>query len=77
MLPCYKPGSHLQTDWVTNQHSRGSALQSCSYQMCHKHQKPVRIFKVCMLHTAKPCALWLCKPELYGDNSDYGWVLII
>ena len=77
MLPRYKPGSHLQTDWVTNQHSRGSALQSCSYQMCHKHQKPVRIFKVCMLHTAKPCALWLCKPELYGDNSDYGWVLII
>ena len=32
-------------------------MQSCSYQMCHKQQKPVDIFKVGMLHTAKPCVL--------------------
>ena len=45
--------------------------------MHDKYQKPVDILKDCMLHTAEPYDLWLHKPELYRDNSDCGWLLII
>ena len=36
--------------------------------MRDKHQKPVDIFKKCMLRSAKPCAPRSRKPQLYGDT---------
>lgn len=44
--------------------------------MRDKYQKPLDILKD-MLHTAEPYALWLHKPDLYRDNRDCGWLLII